>query len=778
MTINKENTLRLEDFLELSIQSKLSLEEQKNFLRSYEIKTPEELRDVVLFFRKHCSESVDIRDAIDVCGTGGSGQRKINVSTLSALILAALGIKVAKHGNRAVTGQCGSFDLLEALGLNFSQPNKNLEVVYQKENCVFLYAPLFYPIMRFFSQARKEAGKPTFFNLLGPLLNPASVKRQIIGTPFKDKMLLLAETCRLLGSEHVYIVSSKAGLDEVTLSGETNVVELRNGQIQNYTLSPKDFGIAEMKDETEHGGTISENNKIAEAIIRGEGDPRDMDFVLLNTALALKLAGKERSLKSAYKTARSALTEGLVQKKLESIKRSLNTPSVLLEIAENKRKEVEDRKGKQTLSELKKELEPSSRNTVFLKEAKKQSKYMKLIAEIKRASPSEGTIALLDPLVLAKKYEEAGVLAISVLCDKKYFQGDLTFLKMIAQETKSAPLLCKDFIIDEYQIYEARKAGADLVLLIAALLSRDKMENFLQICKKLNMTALCEVHNEEELKEVLKTSAQVIGINNRNLNTFKIDLSTTEKLLPLIPRNKIVISESGFQEGKDVAQFVSRIDGILVGTALMKSMDLERKILELKGKKSKVKICGVQTLQEALLCEKAEVDMIGLNFVNDSKRRIRMPVASMICGKIHKAKKVGVFRNQSLDAVNKISADLNLDYIQLCGEEDSSYIRRCIRPVMKTIKITGQKDLETAIKLKPYVRYLLFDSSEPGSGNSFDHDVLKTFNGNYFLAGGVRRENVSEILTNIKPLGVDVATGVETDGKRDPKKLKNLLEIL
>jgi len=205
-----------------------------------------------------------------------------------------------------------------------------------------------------------------------------------------------------------------------------------------------------------------------------------------------------------------------------------------------------------------------------------------LIAEIKKASPSRGVIREdFDPVEMAEVYEENGAAAISVLTDKKFFQGSINFLPEVRRVT-GVPLLRKDFIIDEYQIYESRVYGADALLLIAAVLSREEMDSFLSLSRDLGLDCLVEVHSEEEVRKVLETSAEIIGINNRNLRTFEVDLSTTLRLKRLIPSNKIVVSESGIRSREEVRLLAGEgIAAILVGEALLRSEDVGEKMREL-----------------------------------------------------------------------------------------------------------------------------------------------------------------------------------------------------
>ena len=209
---------------------------------------------------------------------------------------------------------------------------------------------------------------------------------------------------------------------------------------------------------------------------------------------------------------------------------------------------------------------------------------IRIIAEIKKASPSLGIIRKdFRPVEIAQIYEAGGAAAISVLTDEKFFQGSLSYLTEV-KRTVSLPALRKDFIIDRYQIYEARAAGADAILLIAALLSGEEMQDYLALSGELGMESLVEVHSEEELKKVLQTNAHIIGVNNRDLATFVTDMTTTLRLRQMIPDGKIVVSESGIKTRGDVETLLKAgVGAILVGEVMMKSQDISAKLRELLG---------------------------------------------------------------------------------------------------------------------------------------------------------------------------------------------------
>jgi indole-3-glycerol phosphate synthase len=212
---------------------------------------------------------------------------------------------------------------------------------------------------------------------------------------------------------------------------------------------------------------------------------------------------------------------------------------------------------------------------------------IRIIAEVKKASPSRGVIREnFKPLAIAREYEAAGAAAVSVLTDEKYFQGSLEDLTLI-KEDLILPVLRKDFIVDPYQIYESRDAGADAVLLIAAALpplGPGGLQGLLNLTESLGMAALVEVHDEAELETALSSGARIIGINNRDLKTFQIDINTTVRLAPLIPDDRIIVSESGIKSHYDVARLKEAgVSAFLIGEALMREKDVAGKLKELRG---------------------------------------------------------------------------------------------------------------------------------------------------------------------------------------------------
>lgn len=257
--------------------------------------------------------------------------------------------------------------------------------------------------------------------------------------------------------------------------------------------------------------------------------------------------------------------------------------SVLEEILAWKRRELENQKAQRPLRTIERALKDRPPVRSF-REAVHREGRLSLIAEVKRASPSAGAIRPdADPVKIARAYESAGAQAVSVLTDAKYFQGSLKDLERVRQKI-GLPVLRKDFLLEEYQVVEAAAAGADAVLLIAAAVPAPLFKRLLRLAADLSVTVLAEVHAEAELDAVLEAGAEVIGINNRNLSTFEVDLKTSKRLMPRVPEGKTVVSESGLKQPEDVA-FIRRLGAhaVLIGEELMGADDPAGRIRALLG---------------------------------------------------------------------------------------------------------------------------------------------------------------------------------------------------
>ncbi|MDZ7586413.1 MAG: anthranilate phosphoribosyltransferase, partial [Patescibacteria group bacterium] len=500
-------------------------------------------------------------NVIDTCGTGGDESMTFNISTASAFVAAGAGAIVAKHGNRSVSSRSGSADVLKALGVNIEAKVSKVEECLDKIGIGFLFAPMLHGAMKHAAPVRREIGIRTIFNILGPLTNPAGAKRQVLGVYDPALTDTLAKVLANLGSEHAFVVRGEDGLDEITITGKTFITELKNNKISSYTITSKDFGIKKTSFSEIKGGSPEFNIQIAQNILNGECNSRHLDLVLANSAMALVMAKKTKTLREGFLLAKQAVVGGLALRQFITC----SSKNILAEIVLNKMKEIKK------LPKITTSLPPSIRD---FKRALNQGK-TSIIAEIKQKSPSEGSIKKVNASITAKYYEQNGASAISVLCDKKFFGGSFAKMKQTSLSTKFIPILCKDFIISEKQISLARKNGANAILLISSILTKDQIISFYKLAKSLKMDTLCEVHTQQDLHKALQTPVKIIGINNRDLNTFTINLETTTQLSKIIPSNKIIVSESGIHTIKDLQLLPKKVNAALIGTSIIQGYPLK-----------------------------------------------------------------------------------------------------------------------------------------------------------------------------------------------------------
>ncbi len=259
-------------------------------------------------------------DAIDTCGTGGDGAGTVNVSTLSALVAAGAGVKVAKHGNRAVSSKCGSADLLASLGIKVDVSPQEAANCLEEANFCFLFAPLYHPAMKAVAPFRGELGFRTLFNMIGPLCNPAGVRRQLLGVFSPDLLPLMADVLGRLGCDRAMIVSSEDGLDELSISAPTSVAEIDgNGKVNFYTLDPASLGFAPYEAGALSGGTPEENAQVSMEFLKGAAGPV-RDAVLLNAAAAIMISDGGADMKEGLAAAQKSVDSGASLEVLEKVK--------------------------------------------------------------------------------------------------------------------------------------------------------------------------------------------------------------------------------------------------------------------------------------------------------------------------------------------------------------------------------------------------------------------------------------------------------------------------
>lgn len=259
------------------------------------------------------------RALLDTCGTGGSGLPRMNISTVAAFVLSACGVTVAKHGNKAASGRTGSFDLIEALGVRIDLSPEHIESALVTTNLAFIYAPLFHPEMKRIAPVRKALGIRTIFNLIGPLCNPASPAYHLLGTPSKELAEKMAHAMKELAYEHAMVVSGSDGLDEVTVTGPTNVYELQNGCVRSYTIKPEDFGISRAADfSCIAGGSAKKNARLCMDLLAGKGRRSLSDLLLMNCACALVVSGAAATIDEGIIKAREGIESGAALEKFNA----------------------------------------------------------------------------------------------------------------------------------------------------------------------------------------------------------------------------------------------------------------------------------------------------------------------------------------------------------------------------------------------------------------------------------------------------------------------------
>lgn len=430
----------------------------------------------------------------------------------------------------------------------------------------------------------------------------------------------------------------------------------------------------------------------------------------------------------------------------------------------------------------------------------------RLIAEVKRASPSKGMLAeQFDPVAQASAYAKGGAAAISVLTEPRYFLGSLEHLSAV-RAAVAVPVLRKDFLLDPYQVYEARAAGADAALLILAMLDDALAAELLALIRSLGMEALVEAHDAAEVERAVRLGSAIIGVNSRDLRTFHVNTAIVRRMRALVPADRIFIAESGVSDWRGAEQARAwGADAILVGEALMRASDPIAKARELamasggataglfaSTRMPFVKICGIALPEQAQAAARYGADAIGLNFapIAPAHRRVtveqaRSIVASIAEGGAQRPLPVGVFVNQTAE-IPAIVQRVGLDAIQLSGDEsaaDCAHLAAATgRPVIKAVRLHEAADIAP---LDDYIRAgatLLIDTPAAGVyggvGKTGDWSLAARVAEQWpiILAGGLTPSNVAAAVSAVAPRGVDVSSGVETGAAKDIEKIGQFIE--
>ena len=453
---------------------------------------------------------------------------------------------------------------------------------------------------------------------------------------------------------------------------------------------------------------------------------------------------------------------------------------VLGEIVARKRKDVAARLEGIPIETLRTRAAPTR---LSLKAALAQPR-ARFIMEVKRISPSEGQLrASADPAAIARAYRGAAD-AISVLVDGPYFGGSYGDLAAVRAEF-AGPILAKDFVIDPRQVPEARIHGADAVLVMLSVLDDSEAAAAMAEARRLGMDVLVETHDEGEVRRALALGAEIVGINNRDLRTLKVDLATTERLSPLVPRTCVLVAESGISGRADVERLSPHADAFLVGSSLMRAENPAEAARELAF--GRVKVCGLTDVRDLKLAAELGASYAGLVMVPNTPRAVNGRQADEIAkeGKDRGIPLVGVFRNEKVEQVAQIAHRLGLSVVQLHGQEDASYLKALRTMLPERCEIWAASAVEGDV---PEPRLgadrTLFDTAvggrSGGTGMAFDWSRIEgrdELSGG-ILAGGLKPAN-ARAAAAVGAYALDVSSGVEmSPGRKDAGKLLAFFDAL
>ncbi|WP_407717189.1 indole-3-glycerol phosphate synthase TrpC [Eubacterium pyruvativorans] len=410
---------------------------------------------------------------------------------------------------------------------------------------------------------------------------------------------------------------------------------------------------------------------------------------------------------------------------------------------------------------------------------------LSFICECKKASPSKGLISRDFPyLSIAREYEQAGAAAISVLTEPEWFLGSDEILREIAGSV-SIPCLRKDFVVDEYMIYEAKVLGASAVLLICALLDEDTLRRYMEIADSLGLSALVEAHDPAEIETAVRSGARIIGVNNRNLKDFTVDVRNAYRLRKLVPRDILFVSESGIRTPEDIRILRDAgADAVLIGETLMRAKDRSAYLDYLKGR-TRLKMCGMRRPEDIRSANRVRPDYIGFIFDPSRRRYVTPEQAAALRSELDPGiRTAGVFVNADLPDILKITEAGTIDLIQLHGQEtaeDILTLRNALDQrgyhnvsIIQAFQIHGEEDIRQAFSTPADL--VLLDSGA-GSGQAFNWELLQNadrFRRPYILAGGITPANTGEAIRKLHPFCLDASSGLETDGKKDPVKMAEM----
>lgn len=455
-------------------------------------------------------------------------------------------------------------------------------------------------------------------------------------------------------------------------------------------------------------------------------------------------------------------------------------PTVLQKIVSDKIEWIKQKQAVFPLERFKQNITKSDRS-FYAELAKGTHRRPVFILECKKASPSKGLIrAEFNLPEIANVYKHYAS-AISVLTDEKYFQGDFHYIKQV-RDIVTQPVLCKDFIVDEYQVYLARYHQADAILLMLSVVDDKTYQTLAALAHDLGMGVLTEISNQQELERAIALQAKVIGINNRDLHDLSVDLGRTPPLASQIPSDRIIISESGIYHHQQIRQLKPYVQGFLIGSSLMGSNDLNNAVRAVIFGENKV--CGLTRPQDVGAAYNSGALYGGLIFAEKSPRQLSLPQAQELVTRAP-LRFVGVFQNQSIDFIVKIATQLKLFAVQLHGGETAEFISALRNELPEEIHIwqavSVEANAESAVEISDVLavsRYVLdskIGERQGGTGVTFDWSKIPSaLKNKIILAGGIKLENIDLALAQ-NCLGVDLNSGAESAaGVKSHEKLTAL----
>jgi anthranilate phosphoribosyltransferase len=594
--------------------------------------TEDEIRGFVTSMREHASRIAAPPGTVDLCGTGGDGKSTFNISTVASFVVAGAGVPVAKHGNKSVSSRSGSADVLAALGLSFDLEPAAVESCLRDTGIAFMFAPLFHSSMKNVMGPRREIGIRTFFNILGPMANPAGVERQLIGVYDPSFAPVIARVLRGTGTRRAMVVHG-SGMDEISTLGQTKVVDLDGDRITEYEIVPGDYGLDIADPGEVTGGTAMDNARTMLSILKGE-DSHRTDIVALNAAAALCVSGKAQDIQEGLDIAFATIRDGNAiaklrefseaTQKLELVRQLRMSPELVMarrlhpqaltqrsrEISRRLEQEVAGIAGgeavlrdldpgllshpssltvlvlSRTLSVMRGSLqtlavESSSRQK--LSDAISSSKSLSIVGEYKPRSPTSPPLSVPpDPEFVSETYSASDLVGVSVLVEPEFFGGSQELFAGFRNRTE-IPLIFKDFVVTAKQLDMARESGADEVLIIAKALTHASLDALAAKSVSLGLEPLVELHDLADLEKLRSCSSydslRLIGLNSRDLRTLVVDIEGMGELRRSIGSDKIVIAESGIGSPADVRR-LRGFDAALIGSMFMGAEDLGRTVAE------------------------------------------------------------------------------------------------------------------------------------------------------------------------------------------------------